>query len=342
MRDLLQKYNIRTTDYGNVCVDDIFYYVTGMKKSKDKELLYMAPYLCYFLYKRVDDKKAIKLCKKLKRCNKTDLINNTIYIISTPEKAAQNIYKIGKHCGSKGKLIGRYITTLIYPIVYFSQRVYNYDLIEENILKELDGHRLVNLHGNKSEWINLDLNTIKEAITRNIDAYDKAIHIERIKNDSEEIFKEFMQQHNEKIISKLFVFGGQTVSVVYDVKNDIIWIAGSEIAKILKYSNPRKAVRDHVSDENLTAFQNIRHLVDKIPSNAQPHTLYFNETGLYELIFASELPAAINFRKWVMSEVLPSIRKYGRFELGDEQKQRYVNLVEQNKKLTQEIDELKK
>lgn len=80
---------------------------------------------------------------------------------------------------------------------------------------------------------------------------------------------------------------------------------GKDIAAALGYSNPQKAIRDHVDDEDKTVN-------DSFTVNGTPIVL-INESGLYSLILSSKLPTAKDFKRWVTSEVLPSIRKTGKY-----------------------------
>ena len=79
--------------------------------------------------------------------------------------------------------------------------------------------------------------------------------------------------------------------------------AGKDVAEILGYTNPQKAIRDHVDEEDRTVN-------DLFIVNGTPITL-INESGLYSLILSSKMPKAKAFKRWVTSEVLPQIRKTG-------------------------------
>lgn len=88
--------------------------------------------------------------------------------------------------------------------------------------------------------------------------------------------------------------------------NNEPWFIGSEIAKILSYTNPSKAIRDHVDPEEK--------LTERIVLAGQGRDVtLINESGLYSLILSSKLPTAKRFKRWVTSEVLPSIRKHGAY-----------------------------
>lgn len=84
------------------------------------------------------------------------------------------------------------------------------------------------------------------------------------------------------------------------------YFVGKDVAEILGYSNTRKALLDHVDEEDKTDGVTIR---DSIGREQAP--VLINESGLYSLILSSKLPTAKKFKRWVTSEVLPAIRKTG-------------------------------
>ena len=87
------------------------------------------------------------------------------------------------------------------------------------------------------------------------------------------------------------------------------YFVGKDVAEILGYSNPRDALRKHVDDEDKNDGVAI---CDSIGREQKP--ILINESGLYSLIFSSKLPTAKQFKRWVTGEVLPAIRKTGRYE----------------------------
>lgn len=84
------------------------------------------------------------------------------------------------------------------------------------------------------------------------------------------------------------------------------WFVGKDVAEILGYSNSRKAIADHIDDEDkgVTKCDTLGGVQDLV---------VINESGLYGLILSSKLPSAKRFKHWVTSEVLPSIRKTGTY-----------------------------
>ena len=88
-------------------------------------------------------------------------------------------------------------------------------------------------------------------------------------------------------------------------KDGIIYFVGKDVATMLGYTNPQKAIRDHVDIDDKTVNESFT-------VNGTAPTLV-NESGLYSLILASKLPEAKQLKKWVTSEVLPAIRRDGAY-----------------------------
>ena len=86
------------------------------------------------------------------------------------------------------------------------------------------------------------------------------------------------------------------------------WLVGKDVALVLGYTNPRKALSDHVDNEDKGVTK-----CDTL-GGSQEMTI-INESGLYSLVLSSKLPGARKFRHWVTSEVLPSIRKTGGYQI---------------------------
>lgn len=103
---------------------------------------------------------------------------------------------------------------------------------------------------------------------------------------------------------QLFNFEGNEVRTLKI--NDEPYFVGNDVAKILGYSNYRKAVFEHVDDEDKLRTQ-IRY------AGQNREVTVINESGLYSLILSSKMPNAKKFKRWVTSEVLPAIRKHGAY-----------------------------
>lgn len=88
------------------------------------------------------------------------------------------------------------------------------------------------------------------------------------------------------------------------------WFVGKDVAEKLGYTNTRKALVDHVDEDDKQIIQRSQNVTFEIPNRG---LTIINESGLYSLILSSKLPNAKKFKKWITSEVLPSIRKTGSY-----------------------------
>lgn len=88
------------------------------------------------------------------------------------------------------------------------------------------------------------------------------------------------------------------------------WFVGKDVAEILKYNDLSHCILDHVDDADRI---NSKTQGQNDPEFGQRGTWLINESGVYSLIFSSKLPTAKKFKKWVTSEILPSIRRHGAY-----------------------------
>lgn len=109
-------------------------------------------------------------------------------------------------------------------------------------------------------------------------------------------------------MNELQIFNFEDNEVRTQVINDEPWFVGKDVAEILGYSNSSKAVMMHVDDEDK--------LTSQFGNTGQMREMtIINESGLYSLVFKSQLPSAKRFKRWVTSEVLPAIRKTGFYQI---------------------------
>lgn len=111
-------------------------------------------------------------------------------------------------------------------------------------------------------------------------------------------------------MSEVQLFNFENHEVRSLLVDDEPWFVGKDVAEILSYSNTRKALTDHVDDEDKMDGVTIR---DSIGRNQKP--VLINESGLYCLVLSSKLPSAKKFKRWVTSEVLPALRKTGQYQV---------------------------
>ena len=111
-----------------------------------------------------------------------------------------------------------------------------------------------------------------------------------------------MENKNEIVLFKHDEFG-EVRTLVIDGEP---WFVAKDITDILKYSNSRKAITDHVDieDKGVTKCYTLGGMQD---------LTIINESGLYSLVLSSKMPEAKKFRRWVTSEILPSLRKHGAY-----------------------------
>lgn len=111
--------------------------------------------------------------------------------------------------------------------------------------------------------------------------------------------------------SELKVFENPTFGQVRTIEIDNEpWFVGKDVAEALGYAKPENAIATHVEAEDKTTT-----LIQGTGSNYKSKTVIINESGLYSLILSSKLPGAKEFKRWVTSEVIPSIRKTGGYTL---------------------------
>ena len=90
------------------------------------------------------------------------------------------------------------------------------------------------------------------------------------------------------------------------------YFVGKDVAIILGYAKPENAIANHVDTEDKTLTP-----IQGGCSTGSQNTTIINESGLYSLILSSKLPKAKEFKRWVTSEVLPSIRKHGAYAVDE-------------------------
>lgn len=112
------------------------------------------------------------------------------------------------------------------------------------------------------------------------------------------------------------------------------YFIGKDVADILGYTNSRKALSDHVDEEDK--------LTSRIVTSGQNRNVtIINESGLYSLIFSSKLENAKRFKRWVTSEVLPTLRKTGAYQVPSDPMQALRLMFEATEQTKQEIKNVK-
>lgn len=125
--------------------------------------------------------------------------------------------------------------------------------------------------------------------------------------------------------------------------NNEPWFVGKDVAEVLGYSKARNAIAEHVDKDDALK----QGITDSLGRTQE--TTIINESGLYSLIMGSKLPSAKKFKRWVTSEVLPTIRKTGQYNIKDsymikdpiERAKRWIEEQEEKQALIAENAELK-
>jgi len=147
---------------------------------------------------------------------------------------------------------------------------------------------------------------------------------------------------NIEHLNKILNYNQKTVRIFGT--NEDPWFCGRDVCEIFEYEKYRDALMNNVDSENKKNLKDLCVQFDwthnKFHYNEERMT-YINEEGLYSLIFACKLPLAKLFKKWVMKEVLPSIRKTGQYKMQQElsEAMKKLELVEKEKeKLQNDIE----
>lgn len=118
------------------------------------------------------------------------------------------------------------------------------------------------------------------------------------------------------------------------------WFVGKDVADALGFTNSRKALADHVDEEDKQIIQRSQIVTLEIPNRG---LTIINESGVYSLVFGSKLPEAKKFKRWVTSEVLPAIRKHGSYTQQTENltEDAFIYLFQSQKEIKQEQAQMK-
>lgn len=115
-----------------------------------------------------------------------------------------------------------------------------------------------------------------------------------------------------------------------------IMFVGKDVCDILEYQNGSRDINRHVDEDD-------RQKIMLFDGTKENETIVINESGLYSLIFSSRMPNAKKFKRWVTSEVIPSIRENGYYDIGDNKKDSYMieDPAERARRWAEEYEEKK-
>lgn len=224
------------------------------------------------------------------------------------------------------------------------------NLINENGIKELACRANPDVAKEFMDWISVqDFNEEDVDIVVEYDPNEVITDTDSIEADAEIVDE---NADTSAIAVKQFVNDefGEIRCIMIDGEP---WLVGKDVATALCYKNPRKAIADHVDAEDKNT------VTIRYGTSGNPNMTIINEYGLYSLVLSSKLPDAKKFKRWVISEVLPSIRKTGAYipnqesesdvdalvkgilaaqRILEEKEQQIHALTESNEQLSQEND----
>ena len=135
-------------------------------------------------------------------------------------------------------------------------------------------------------------------------------------------------------MNELQIFNNEEFGEIRTITKDgEPWFVGKDITEKLGYQNGSRDIARHVDEDD--------QIVISIPGDTQNRNmLVINESGLYSLVISSKLPNAKKFKKWVTSEVLPSIRKTGSYAVPMTTGEQIQLLAQGNVELNQRVDKV--
>ena len=111
-------------------------------------------------------------------------------------------------------------------------------------------------------------------------------------------------------MSDLLIFNFKNHTIAYVLVDGNPWFKATEVASVLGYTNTMKAIIDHVDEEDEQRMDALMECRETTIDHNDRKAIFINEPGLYSLIMRSKMAEAKAFKRWVCSEVLPSIRKH--------------------------------
>lgn len=143
-------------------------------------------------------------------------------------------------------------------------------------------------------------------------------------------------------MNNLQIFNNEEFGTIRSVViNGEPWFVGKDVAEIFGYSNPQKAIRDNVDDEDRLMGEPGVHPSIKDSMGRDQYPVWINESGLYSLVFRSNLPEAKRIQRWVTSEVLPTLRKTGSYSLQKPDSYMIEDPAERARRWAEEYEEKK-
>ena len=130
------------------------------------------------------------------------------------------------------------------------------------------------------------------------------------------------------IYNSILKYNNNEINFIIDFDGNI-WFKFINITKLLNYKSRKDALR-LIKKDNKKLIKNIK-TFNKTYNH--PNTVFINEIGLYTFLIKSKMKEALNFQLWLVSDVLPNLRKYGKYEVNKKIKYKLKNLNKKIKEL---------
>jgi prophage antirepressor-like protein len=139
------------------------------------------------------------------------------------------------------------------------------------------------------------------------------------------------------LFNNTLIYNSNKIEFLIDIENNI-WFKFISISKLLNYKSNKDALRDLVDKDNKKLLKQIKVLTK---NKDHPNTVFINEKGIYNFLIKSRMKNAKDFQLWLINEVLPNLRKYGKYELNKKIKSKLKNLNKKIKMLEKKNNILK-
>lgn len=135
-------------------------------------------------------------------------------------------------------------------------------------------------------------------------------------NNGANAFEDISHMNAGQAVAKIKVADNKVVEVFTVICNGIKWMAANPFAEALGYTKPNKAIAEKLSIVNVKTFQELQsNRIGTIASSIHPKTKFINQAGVFELITASEMPAAKQFKAWNSNDLLPTLCQEGNYSM---------------------------
>ena len=135
-------------------------------------------------------------------------------------------------------------------------------------------------------------------------------------------------------MNELQVFDFESNKIRTVMVDDEPYFVGKDVANVLGYKDTVNALKKHIDEEDKRGWQ------IATPSRGIQNATVINESGVYSLVFGSKLPSAKKFKRWVTSEVLPTLRRTGSYRLPQTPEEKIQLLLEANQSANAKIEKV--